>query len=452
VLRKVISIAFSASLIPAHVFAADPSHADSLQWQRPDDGRGGIELPRRVAIDGERIVAVGSNNEVQRLAGRRTKVLDLGGRTVIPGLGDAHNHAIRGGQTFRFETYWYDVTTLAVALEVLKEAACEEGPGKVGWRVAGSGAPEQFKENRGPHLRRPHGRRYRTIRPTSSTLYDLRGRECARCGSALGWTSGMRPYPASRSSGMPTADRRESSSATLGRSPRSSPAIAASGDEERKQSLASYFAALNGRGVTSIVDAAGGGSGFCRLRSVIRPSRRRQADVCASRTAFSAQTPGNEAAWFSSVLFLHAAALRRRQAPVLGAGRDRRVQGKRRREDVAGDSMHRRTEGEELYKVAVMAARRKYPLEIHAYTDDAAEQILDVFERVSQTGEHAESPLVYCSYPQRQPQDLRADEEDRHLLQRADGAVFRGAPVAQSEFHGCGGGERRRRRSRLKKA
>jgi predicted amidohydrolase YtcJ len=40
---------------------------------------------------------------------------------------------------------------------------------------------------------------------------------------------------------------------------------------------------------------------------------------------------------------------------------------------------------EELYKVAVMAARRKYPLEIHAYTDDAARQILDVFERVSQT-------------------------------------------------------------------
>jgi predicted amidohydrolase YtcJ len=40
---------------------------------------------------------------------------------------------------------------------------------------------------------------------------------------------------------------------------------------------------------------------------------------------------------------------------------------------------------EELYKVAVMAARRKYPLEIHAYTDAAADQILDVFERVSRT-------------------------------------------------------------------
>src|SRR5258708_34493443 len=104
-----------------------------------------------IAIAGDRIVAVGSNNEVQRLAGPRTKVLDLGGRTLIPGLGDAHNHAIRGGQTYRFETYWYDVTTLAVALEVLKEAAAKKGPGK--WvTVAGSWAPEEFKEKRAPSL------------------------------------------------------------------------------------------------------------------------------------------------------------------------------------------------------------------------------------------------------------------------------------------------------------
>jgi predicted amidohydrolase YtcJ len=40
---------------------------------------------------------------------------------------------------------------------------------------------------------------------------------------------------------------------------------------------------------------------------------------------------------------------------------------------------------DELYKVAMLAAHRKYPLEIHAYTDDAAKQILDVFERVSES-------------------------------------------------------------------
>src|SRR5262245_32376210 len=50
-----------------------------------------------VAIDGDRIVAVGGNAEIRKLAGAETEVVDVGGRTVIPGLIDAHLHAIRGG-------------------------------------------------------------------------------------------------------------------------------------------------------------------------------------------------------------------------------------------------------------------------------------------------------------------------------------------------------------------
>jgi predicted amidohydrolase YtcJ len=49
---------------------------------------------------------------------------------------------------------------------------------------------------------------------------------------------------------------------------------------------------------------------------------------------------------------------------------------------------------DELFKVASLAAQRKYPLEVHAYTDDAAKQILDVFERVSQT--HDLRDLRWC--------------------------------------------------------
>jgi len=130
VLRKVVSIAFAAGLIPAYAFAADPPtrilfNGRVLTMDASD------RVVQAVAIDGDRIVAVGSNDEVQRLAGPRTKVLDLGGRTVIPGLGDAHTHAIRGGQTYRFETYWYDVTTLAV-LGGSQRGGSEEGAGKVG--------------------------------------------------------------------------------------------------------------------------------------------------------------------------------------------------------------------------------------------------------------------------------------------------------------------------------
>src|SRR5262245_9802626 len=47
-----------------------------------------------VAIEGNRIQAVGSNAEMLALAGPETRLLDLGQRTVIPGLNDAHVHAL----------------------------------------------------------------------------------------------------------------------------------------------------------------------------------------------------------------------------------------------------------------------------------------------------------------------------------------------------------------------
>lgn len=45
-----------------------------------------------IAIRGDRIEAVGASEQIRKLAGSLTKQIDLGGRTVIPGLNDAHNH------------------------------------------------------------------------------------------------------------------------------------------------------------------------------------------------------------------------------------------------------------------------------------------------------------------------------------------------------------------------
>lgn len=50
-----------------------------------------------VAIDNDRIVALGSSGEIGALAGPGTKVLDLGGRTAMPGLIDGHAHMDREG-------------------------------------------------------------------------------------------------------------------------------------------------------------------------------------------------------------------------------------------------------------------------------------------------------------------------------------------------------------------
>jgi predicted amidohydrolase YtcJ len=45
-----------------------------------------------VAISGRDILAVGSNADVQRFVGAATRVVDLGGRTLLPGFGDSHAH------------------------------------------------------------------------------------------------------------------------------------------------------------------------------------------------------------------------------------------------------------------------------------------------------------------------------------------------------------------------
>ena len=51
-----------------------------------------------LAISGEFITKVGSNEEVRRLAGRATRVIDAGGRLVVPGFNDAHVHLIMGAE------------------------------------------------------------------------------------------------------------------------------------------------------------------------------------------------------------------------------------------------------------------------------------------------------------------------------------------------------------------
>jgi predicted amidohydrolase YtcJ len=50
-----------------------------------------------VAIYGNRIVAVGSTAEIRKLAGARTRIIDAGGRLLLPGFNDSHVHFLSGG-------------------------------------------------------------------------------------------------------------------------------------------------------------------------------------------------------------------------------------------------------------------------------------------------------------------------------------------------------------------
>src|ERR1700722_20411736 len=54
-------------------------------------------MAEAVAVLGNRITAVGSTAEIRQLAGGKTRVIDAGGRLVLPGFNDAHVHFLMGG-------------------------------------------------------------------------------------------------------------------------------------------------------------------------------------------------------------------------------------------------------------------------------------------------------------------------------------------------------------------
>ena len=104
-----------------------------------------------VAIGDGRFLAVGTDSEVAALKGPKTKVVDLKGRRVLPGLIDNHLHIIRGGLNFNMELRWDGVRSLADAMNMLKRQAAVTPPPQ--WvRVVGGFTENQFVEKRLPTI------------------------------------------------------------------------------------------------------------------------------------------------------------------------------------------------------------------------------------------------------------------------------------------------------------
>ncbi|AXA90318.1 amidohydrolase [Massilia sp. YMA4] len=109
------------------------------------------DFAQAVAIDGGKITAVGSAAQVLKHKSRNTRVIDAGGRTVIPGLNDSHLHIIREGLNYNAELRWDGVTSLQAALRMLKEQAARTPDGQ--WiKVVGGWNEYQFAERRLPTL------------------------------------------------------------------------------------------------------------------------------------------------------------------------------------------------------------------------------------------------------------------------------------------------------------
>jgi len=102
-----------------------------------------------LAVTDGKIVATGKSDEIMRLAGPATRRIDLGGRTVIPGLIDSHMHAIRAALFYATEVNWIGTKSVPDAMERIREKAKAAKPGE--WIiVAGGWTPAQFAEKRRP--------------------------------------------------------------------------------------------------------------------------------------------------------------------------------------------------------------------------------------------------------------------------------------------------------------
>lgn len=103
-----------------------------------------FSVVQALAIKDRRIIATGGSEAIRKHAGAATRVIDLKGRTVIPGLIDNHAHWVRAAEhdELRFD----GVTSRAEALRLLGERVASRKPGE--WIVVlGGWSEEQFTDD-----------------------------------------------------------------------------------------------------------------------------------------------------------------------------------------------------------------------------------------------------------------------------------------------------------------
>ena len=134
--RNVLAGATSTAVVPAAGSIPQPSRAQqpetppdlivhnatvtTLQSSHPE--------VQAFATRGEKIVAVGGDAEIMGLRGHSTRLIDAGGRRVIPGLNDNHMHLVRGALLYNLELRWDGVTSLKQGLEMIAAQAKRTPP------------------------------------------------------------------------------------------------------------------------------------------------------------------------------------------------------------------------------------------------------------------------------------------------------------------------------------
>jgi predicted amidohydrolase YtcJ len=214
-----------------------------------------------VAIAGGRFIAVGNDAEIMAMAGANTRVVELKGRRVLPGLIDNHLHIIRGGLNYNLELRWDGVRSLSHAMSMLKQQVAITPPPQ--WvRVVGGFTEHQFAEKRLPTIEELNA-----VAPDTPVfllhLYD-RALLNAAALRAVGYTRDTPEPPGGQivrdSDGNPTGLLLAKPNAailyaTLGRGPKLP-------FDYQLNSTRHFMRELNRLGVTGAIDAGGGSQNY----------------------------------------------------------------------------------------------------------------------------------------------------------------------------------------------
>ena len=352
-----------------------------------------------LAVRGGVIQAVGRNAEVAPYVGRETEVISLGGRTVIPGLNDSHMHPTRAGRFFALELRWDGVPSLDYGLRMIREQAGRTPPGQ--WvRVIGGWSPYQFTERR-----MPTPAELTKAAPDTPVyvlyLYSQGFLNRAAVG-ALNLTSSTptppgTAYELTRDGGAiiharPNPDLLY---ATIGALPPMSAA-------EQAISTKHFYRELNRFGLTSVIDAGGGGHRFPDdYQGSEALARAGELPVRISKYLFP-QNKGRELAEFQKWTAEWKVNLDRAESLqngyVVRGGGEFLVWAAGDYEnflDDAPDITTRPKWRSQLLDVTRHLLERRWPLRIHATYDASVNHILDVFEEAD-ARERAEGRLGFA--------------------------------------------------------
>jgi predicted amidohydrolase YtcJ len=336
-----------------------------------------------VAIKDGRFTHVGHNAEIMPLAGPSTKIIDLKGRRVLPGLIDNHIHIIRGGLNFNMELRWDGVRSLADAMNMLKRQVAITPPPQ--WvRVVGGFTEHQFVEKRLPTIDELNA-----VAPDTPVfllhLYDraiLNGAALR----AVGYTKDT-PQPLGGeiirdANGNPTGLLLAKPNAgilyaTLAKGPKLP-------FDYQLNSTRHFMRELNRLGVTGAIDAGGGFQNYPDDYAVIQKlSDEGQLTIRLAYNLFTQKPKGEKddfLNWTKTSKYKRGTDYFRHN----GAG-EMLVFSAADFEDfrVARPDMPPEMEGE-LEDVVRILAQNRWPWRMHATYDETISRALDVFEKVNQ--------------------------------------------------------------------